>query len=1367
MNGIPKYEETFSVGAPTWDDTEEVKKKDPAVGEDSGDIPSKEKDVTSSSINEIFKLPDYDAEAFDKQLEEENPVRIPEPEESKDSDVNWVRSAWSKFQAGSASIGSGVARIPSYIYDFFSIPQNLLAKIPGFSGLEVTSPEWLKDNPIAKYYDKQIEELNKTTKQYDKTISAYIQTGDYKKALGLLGNQVAETLPIMISLGLGGISGVTAVQSITGMGLLSAAEKKKELEDVDMDEVLKTWNATVHGLAEGTMETIGTVKIAAIGKQLYSKVGKKAADKAIKDGFKATFGNAMKKFYPVTGAIGEGVEEAATQFTQNLNDRYTGVDSQRNPFDGVTDAFIVGTAAGGVMTGTITAAGKLAPKKKGAVELSRKPHPDVEEGVPIKPVQKPQEERSKKSEGKVPLKKEKPVSVKGEVKKEPIIKPEPAEFLEKPLEKKQIIEQLVSEGKTETEAGKFYDTFKTLTKGYDFTPKEYLEKQKIKEEPKHAIQEQKAEKLPEAERAEGIQKVEKEIRGKDKEVGEVPIKEKPDVLIQSGVNVLGLEIDDNKVVDFWRKKMTAKGHVPQKVFDRYIKAKGKIHKQLSQVHQTAWDYKKALRKAYGQTLIKTPKVSKEQVESINTALAGIGTKNQTEALKGIPEPLHEVIIDMRNHIDALSREMVRSGMVEGELAPKFKENLGFYLTRTYKKHTDPKWRWEKIPDEIKNNAINFMRKEFPSYSEEKIDGMLRELVYKKDDGILSSIVKGKLGSKDLGIFKRRKDIPLEIRELMGEHKDPLYNYSTSVSKMANLIEKQKFLDETKKIGMGNFLFEEQKGEFHVKIAAEESATMEPLNGLYTTPKIAEAFETFNKSEPIPKWLRGYVKYLNVPVKYGKTILSPVTHARNYYANYLFHVANGRNIFGKESVKAHKVMFDDLKRKGDRGFRDYYNKLVELNVIGESTRAGEVHDAIKESVNYIEEFDKYGDNIYKKTLKKTLRGSEKMYQVEDDVHKVIAFEIEKKRYANVYKKREGISDEEVDRLSDETAASVVRKTMPTYSLVPEAIKTIRRFPLVGTFVSFPAEVVRTTGNTMQLAYEEMKNPETRTIGTKRIAGIITASLITGAMATLSRALVGVDKQDDKDLKRFIAPWSKRSDIVFVKNKGNGVYTYVDAGFSDPYNYLKKPINALLMGEDFKEAAWEAVKQFSEPFLGEEILAARLIDIRRNKKKTSGTPVFNEEASDGDILSQKLKYLWEGVQPGAIYTGKRIAKSFRQDVNEYGGGLTPANELANLFLGLRTSDIDVKRSFSFKIYRGGRRIADAMHIKDKEKSEKSLEKIFNDLNEDYKSALRLGVPPRELDKIVAKLRQGPYNASPQMKRIVRTGEFRGLDRRGKVK
>ena len=53
-----------------------------------------------------------------------------------------------------------------------------------------------------------------------------------------------------------------------------------------------------------------------------------------------------------------------------------------------------------------------------------------------------------------------------------------------------------------------------------------------------------------------------------------------------------------------------------------------------------------------------------------------------------------------------------------------------------------------------------------------------------------------------------------------------------------------------------------------------------------------------------------------------------------------------------------------------------------------------------------------------------------------------------------------------------AIDLVKQTMPTYSMVPEAIKALRRIPVVGNFMAFPAEIIRTTGNIVNRAVKEM-------------------------------------------------------------------------------------------------------------------------------------------------------------------------------------------------------------------------------------------------------------------------------------------------------
>ena len=50
----------------------------------------------------------------------------------------------------------------------------------------------------------------------------------------------------------------------------------------------------------------------------------------------------------------------------------------------------------------------------------------------------------------------------------------------------------------------------------------------------------------------------------------------------------------------------------------------------------------------------------------------------------------------------------------------------------------------------------------------------------------------------------------------------------------------------------------------------------------------------------------------------------------------------------------------------------------------------------------------------------------------------------------------------DDALDEAAAWQIRNTYPTYSKVPAFIQSLRKLPF-GNFVSFPAEMIRTTTN----------------------------------------------------------------------------------------------------------------------------------------------------------------------------------------------------------------------------------------------------------------------------------------------------------------
>jgi len=196
----------------------------------------------------------------------------------------------------------------------------------------------------------------------------------------------------------------------------------------------------------------------------------------------------------------------------------------------------------------------------------------------------------------------------------------------------------------------------------------------------------------------------------------------------------------------------------------------------------------------------------------------------------------------------------------------------------------------------------------------------------------------------------------------------------------------------------------------------------------------------------------------------------------------FAVANGHWRVGKTG-SAIQTTATGIFQLPKADFREYYKRLAELGLVGENVRAGELKDALRDASRM--DIDEFLYNAQARHANKMVRAGRSgirflnsLYEAEDAVWKVYAFENELARYKKAH-------PEWSDQQLDEHASGIVRDTYPTYSKIPEGIKAVRRFPVVGTFVSFPAEVVRTTFNTIRIGLEEMKAPETRAIGAQRI------------------------------------------------------------------------------------------------------------------------------------------------------------------------------------------------------------------------------------------------------------------------------------------
>lgn len=812
---------------------------------------------------------------------------------------------------------------------------------------------------------------------------------------------------------------------------------------------------------------------------------------------------------------------------------------------------------------------------------------------------------------------------------------------------------------------------------------------------------------------------------------------------------------------WWQRHLTSRGNLPQPVFDRKVRTDSQINSTIREMTYTQRDFNKDMKSAY-------KKPTSEQIQHVNSVLAG---ESDADTL---PENLRETVQRMRDHLDLLSRRLIESGAVEGDLALKVTDNLGHYLTRSYKAFDDPRWS-RKVSEDVKNRAKSFIRKRSPGMTDEEVNGLIESLLYegKAADTPIAVLSRGKLGGKDLSITKKRKAIAPEIRALWGEYKDAEVNYVRSVTKMAHLIENHLFLTDVREAGLGNFFHDKpivrDGQEYKTRISAENNKRMQPLDGLYTTPEIKQAFEDALDATRIGNWGRRYMM-VNGMVKYAKTVGSVMTHVRNFISNTGFMVANGHwNLKGAKSGVA--SVLADLGAMNSKKWRDRYKRYVELGVVHESARAGELRDVIKDATK--QPVDDLTGWWARKLASRAAKVGEAVYRSEDDFWKIVGYESEYSRY------RKALPPEVSDAEVEARAAENIRNTMPTYSLVPSGIKALRRAPLVGTFVSFPAEVVRVTGNSMRLALQELKNPQLRHIGAQRVAGLTLAATMTGAIATATRFLMGLDDDADEDLRRFVPPWSKNSQFAYVGRDEDGNLLYIDIGYTDPYNYLKNPLIAFSRGEDWEQSVMAAGQEAAEPFLGEEILAGAGFDIVRNKKGSSGAPVYNPQDSFNGRVRDILAHLGKTVEPGTVSSMRRIWRGLDGYVSPYGKKYDPKIEALATFTGHRVNAADISQSMQFRVrdyqkeYGNARRVLTSVltrrgEVTDAElrdayrQSDESMRKLLGQLHDDAQAAQRLGLTvqdvqdsmqlaglPKKTIPLVINNQYQPYTPSNAMK------------------
>lgn len=727
-------------------------------------------------------------------------------------------------------------------------------------------------------------------------------------------------------------------------------------------------------------------------------------------------------------------------------------------------------------------------------------------------------------------------------------------------------------------------------------------------------------------------------------------------------------------------------------------------------------------------------------------------ENDGQSLK---QSERETLILMREHIDGLTQDYVAS--VNNKLQQRFEEdgsidpkesarlekmlgNIGKYLNRSYKAFDDPNW-FEKIPTDVIDDARTYLMKQYKKdgatieEAQQKAQVTMNEMVKTGTayDSLGSFIAESKLGSKDLSTLIPRKDIAPEIRALLGEYADPRINYAKSVSKMSAMIANDKLLNTIRDMGINNFIFEKDNRPPNatVQLAGEKSEVYAPLNGMWTTPEIKEAFEDAMGGERGEGWLDKAIQ-INGFIKYGKTVLSPTTAMRNVMSSYFFTVANGH--FNQKYMKQAVAAFNaQVKGKVTDGESDYMKRLIKLGVLYDSANAGEMVKMMTDGkVSQMLE-GKSGaafENLRWLTDKAT-----GFYRFGDDFWKIVGFENEK---AALIRTGMAESDAEV------VAAERIQDTYPTYSRVGKAGVWLSRFPLAGTFVSFPAEIIRTTANMIKLAASEIKsdNPEIRAMGAKRVVGISLASGGMFALGALTKAMFGVTDDEEEALRDLAPPWQKNSTFLYAGRDKDGNLRYFDMTFMDPYAYWKRPIEAIMRNQPLNEAITSSIGDMVSPFLGTDISAGKLLEVVSNKKE-SGGQVYKENDTAIRQGADIAGHLALGLAPGAVNNAWRIGMAAADVKRSTGKPYSLSDEMLAL-AGFRSSTFDPKIGLYYRTFDFNSAIAEAR---------KELSGVLRNPNK---------VSDDEISAAKERAKTKQEQAFKQMSRLIKAAETGGASR-----
>lgn len=549
-------------------------------------------------------------------------------------------------------------------------------------------------------------------------------------------------------------------------------------------------------------------------------------------------------------------------------------------------------------------------------------------------------------------------------------------------------------------------------------------------------------------------------------------------------------------------------------------------------------------------------------------------------------------------------------------------------------------------------------------------------------------------------FMHKRNLDPAILDALLEIKDPVFNAANTFVQVAGLVRQEQILRILAKQGTDAGLFvskdtvEADPRKYHgwkPLVSASNSRAWAPLATLHAEPHVVEAFQsvfhtgTKDASMTADKMGENALRFIRsvAGASLGVTTLgNPGYYTRNVVGN-LIMLARQGYFPDADLARSFRASWNSAfsRLTDDAEFDAFVNEMTALGILSNGAHIQYVRELIRTSVDNPSGAMAAVESLVERGSQRTAEAMSKAKDVLKAGYEMAAnFSQVTEEFSTLFAMMKNIemlteAGYGTTRQIYQEAARRTKLTMPSKSEASQSVAAFTKHPvsaLLAPFLRFKTEIFRTYVNTYRQAVEDIRsdNEVIRRHGRRTLASAMTVdAVVTVAMPFILAAMSGIGDDEDRLIRAAMPAYDKNTNFWFVRGTDGKLYSY-NLSYVNPGSLLGDPFVSMLRStlrgdvQEIPEIGWRVIS--SEVF-GENIVAGKVNDVRRNKNESTGLPIWQETDDWHARVTKSVEHIGSSFVPAVVRnTDKMIDAMYRPGKEDEPFLYTPLGVLIGQFL-----------------------------------------------------------------------------------------------------